>query len=526
MHLNYHFLKFLCPALTQKFKGHTIVSCFSQSKDELIIETQIGEEEGWIRAHLMPSQIYYSFPDQFRRAKRNSINLFQEMIGLTIESCEVIPFERSFIFRLNSDKILLFKLHANRSNILFYEENSETPKYIFRNVISEDRDLDWRTLAVELDLSRNRFEELNGNASQFLPTLGKIPRAYLKERAYPEADLETKWQLMEEVIDILDTPLFSLVESQDGIHLSLLPESNALRTFSDPIPALNELFYLALVKGNFEKEKNNLLKSLQDQLKRTISYLNKSSQKLDELKNSHPPSKLADVVMANLHEFKDGKNEVELLDFYTGKTVKIQLKPQQKPQDFASQLYRKSKNRKLEWEQIEKTIQNKTELKNSLISQIEKLEAVEEFRALKAFKKDEIQEKTLLKSSVSLPFKTFDVEGFPIWVGKSAKDNDEMLRGFVHKDDLWLHARLVPGSHVVIKMKGFKNVPPTVLERAAELAAFYSKHKSESLAPVIYTEAKFVRKVKGSPDGSVKVDKEKVIMVKPTGPDDSISIQR
>ncbi|MEN2282686.1 NFACT RNA binding domain-containing protein [Algoriphagus sp. SE2] len=526
MHINYHFLKFLCPALDKKYKGHTIVSCFSQIKDELIIETKFGVEEGWIRAHLKPAQIYYSFPDRFKRAKRNSINLFQEMVGLTIESCEVIPFERSFIFRLSFDKILLFKLHANRSNILFYDENGNAPKYIFKNIISGDRDLDWRTLAVELDLSKNRFEELNGNASQFLPTLGKVPRAYLKEKAYPEASLDTKWQLMEEMIDILDTPLFSLVEDQEGIHLSLLPESHALATFSDPIQALNDLFYLALVKGNFEKEKNELLKKLQDQLKRADSYLKKSSQKLEELKNSPPPSKLADVIMANLHEFGEKKSEVELLDFYTGKPVKIKLKPQQKPQDFASQLYRKSKNRKLEWEQIEKTIQNKTELKNSLITQIEKLEAVEEFRGLKAFKKEEIQEKTLLKSTVSLPFKTFEVEGFPIWVGKSAKDNDEMLRGFVHKDDLWLHARLVPGSHVVIKMKGFKSIPLTVLERAAELAAFYSKHKSESLAPVIYTEAKFVRKAKGSPDGSVKVDRENVIMVKPTGPDDFISIQK
>ncbi|MBN3583488.1 DUF814 domain-containing protein [Algoriphagus aestuarii] len=525
MHLNYHFLKFLCPALTRKFKGHTIVSCFSQSKDELIIETQANGEEAWIRAHLIPSQIYFSFPEQFRRAKRNSINLFQEMLGLTIESCEVIPFERSFIFRLSEGKILLFKLHANRSNILFYEEHAETPKYIFRQVISEDRELDWKTLAVDLDLSKNRFEELDGNASQFLPTLGKIPRAYLKDRAYPDSDLEKKWQLMEEMIDILDTPLFSLVEIPDGIHLSLLPEANSLRTFSDPIQALNELFYLALVKGNFEMEKNDLLKTLQDQLKRTQSYLNKSSSKLEELKNSPPPSQLADVVMANLHEF-EGQKEVELLDFYTGNTVKVHLKPQQKPQDYAAQLYRKSKNRKLEWEQIEKTIQNKIELKNSLLSQIEKLEAVQEFRGLKAFKKEEIQEKTLLKTTVSLPFKSFEVQGFPVWVGKSAKDNDEMLRGYVHKDDIWLHARLVPGSHVVVKMKGFKNIPPVVLERAAELAAFYSKHKSESLAPVIYTEAKFVRKVKGSPDGSVKVEKEKVIMVRPTGPDDSISVQK
>jgi predicted ribosome quality control (RQC) complex YloA/Tae2 family protein len=57
------------------------------------------------------------------------------------------------------------------------------------------------------------------------------------------------------------------------------------------------------------------------------------------------------------------------------------------------------------------------------------------------------------------------------------------------------------------------------LERAASLAAFYSKLKTDSLSPVIVTEAKYVRKVKGSDPGSVMVAKEKVILVAPTGPD-------
>jgi len=525
MHLNYHFLKFLCPALDQTFKGQKIISCFSQSKDELILETKGEAGDLWIRAHLKTPQIFLSFPDQFRRAKRNSINLFPELLDQTINSCEVLNFERSFIFKLNSGQVLLFKLHANRSNLLLYGPGEKSPTRIFRNEISEDKQLDWKSLNVNVKLTRERFNELEGNALQFLPTLGKTPRSWLKGKGYPNAELERKWELMEEVLDLLDAPLFSLVESQEGTQLSLLPEPQAVKVFSDPILAINELFYLALVKGNFEKEKNELLRKLQDQLKKAESYLNKASLKLTELKHSPPPSQLADVVMANLHEFTDHKNEVELLDFYSGKTIKIKLKPQQKPQDFAAQLYRKSKNRKLEWEQIEKTIGNKNELKNELISQIHKLEEVHEFRGLKAFKKDEVKEKSLLKVTSSLPFKAFEVDGFSVWVGKSAKDNDKMLRGFVHKDDLWLHARLVPGSHVVIKMKGLKNVPPMVLERAAELAAFYSKHKSESLAPVIYTEAKFIRKVKGSPDGSVKVDRENVIMVQPKGPDDSISTQ-
>ncbi|WPR73606.1 NFACT RNA binding domain-containing protein [Algoriphagus sp. NG3] len=520
MHLNYHFLKYLCPELETAFMGKKITSCFSQNKEELIIEAHDGIETRYIRAHLHPPQIFLSFPENFQRARRNSIDLFKELIGDEIVACKVLGFERAFYFTLGSGKILLFKLHANRSNVLLYESESEIPKKIFRNGIAEDRELNWMTLNKELDLSRKNFEDLDGNASKFLPTLGTIPRQWLKEKGFPEADLAHKWKLMQELLDMLDTPLFSLVEKNGEIHLSLLPEENPIKTFSEPIQAVNELFYLALVRGNFEKDKNSLLKKYQELLKRTNSYIQKSGQKLDELRNSAPPSQLADVIMANLHEFQSGKLETELMDFYTGETILVKLKPNQKPQDYAASLYRKSKNRKLEWEQLEKTIESKIKLVTSLESKIEELGKIEDFRALKAFQKTYGEDKVIQKDAVVLPFKTFEFGGFPIYVGKSSQANDDMLRGYTKKDDIWLHARMVPGSHVLIKTSGLKNIPGAVLETAAALAAFYSKNKNESLAPVIYTEAKYVRKVKGSPAGSVMVEKEKVLMVVPRGPEE------
>ncbi len=523
MHLNYHFLKFLCPELENAFFGKKIVACFSQSKDELIFQT--GDETGGrcIRAHLLPPQVYLNFPEEFPRAKRNTVNLFEEIIGDSFQSCRVVSFERAFIFELNSGKILLFKLHGNRSNILLYEKLGVSPIKLFRNEISEDRILDWKSLDLNLDPGRERFNALEGNASKFLPTLGTVPRAWLKVKGYPETDLETKWELMQELLDLLNTPLYSLVEKSGEVILSLLPEPNAKSSFSNPIQAVNELFYQALIRGNFEKEKNSLLKKYQDQLKKHQSYISKSSQKLQELRNSAPPSNLADVIMANLHEFGNGVSEKELLDFYTGKTVKVSLKPNQKPQDLAESLYRKSKNRQLERAQLEKTITQKKEQAESLGSKIKELEKSEDFRKLKTFKKTHREDKVLQKDVTALPFKVFEFEGFPIWVGKSASSNDEMLRNYTKKDDLWLHARMVPGSHVLIKL-GANDFPPIpVLERAAGLAAFYSKNKNETLAPVIYTRAKYVRKVKGSAPGSVNVEREKVLMIPPFGPDDTLS---
>jgi len=224
-------------------------------------------------------------------------------------------------------------------NALLYAPEGITPSELFKKSIKEDLVLDWRALHRGLNLSREHFAALEGNASQFLPTLGKLPRTWLKEKGYPEAELPVKWSLLEELLDLLDSPLFYLVEKEGEVQLSLLPEDSSIDTFSDPLSACNALYYRAVILGNFEKEKNQLLKSYQDQLTKIRSYLTKSEESLKELENSPPPSQVADVVMAHLHAFSVPEQEVELMNFYTGKPIKIKLKPNQKPQDFGRSLF-------------------------------------------------------------------------------------------------------------------------------------------------------------------------------------------
>ena len=119
------------------------------------------------------------------------------------------------------------------------------------------------------------------------------------------------------------------------------------------------------------------------------------------------------------------------------------------------------------------------------------------------------------KNEKSLPYFEFEHKGYKIWVGKNAQSNDQLTLKYSYKEDLWLHAKDVPGSHVLIKHQSGKPFPKDVIERAAELAAYNSKRKTESLCPVAYTQKKYVRKRKGDPAGAVIVEKETVIMVAP-----------
>ncbi len=118
---------------------------------------------------------------------------------------------------------------------------------------------------------------------------------------------------------------------------------------------------------------------------------------------------------------------------------------------------------------------------------------------------------------IEIPFRRYALPGgYEVWVGRNATQNDRLTFQFARKYDLWLHARGVSGSHTVLRLPGRKHRPPaTVIERAAEIAAYHSKARTSSLAPVIVTERKYVRKPRKSRPGTVIVEREKVLLVKP-----------
>ncbi|WP_373494880.1 NFACT RNA binding domain-containing protein [Aquiflexum sp.] len=518
MHFNYHFLKFLIPALENKFVGKEILECFSQNKDELVIGCSGQDEEAYIRANLLPSVSCLAFPDGFKRSKKNTISLFPELIGKKITAIDLIKFERAFLIKLSDGNLLLFKLHGTRSNIIYYHSGSKLPDLLFRNELRDDKEIQIEDLAKVLTLDYETFRSLEGNASKFLPTLGKIPREWLKNNGYPDVGIEGKWQLMTSLLDMLDSPLYHIIRKGNEYLLSLLPSQDSLFQTEDPIIACDELFRYRVVIQSFEKEKNHWLKQLEDQKKRTAAYILKTKQKLEALENEISPSQTADIIMANLHQIEKGQEEIELLNFYSGKQELFKLKREQSPQKYAENLYRKSKNRKKETEQLFLNLIEKEKLLEQTTSWIEEIKRYSDFRSLRDFiKRNHLTPKSK-EQEEQIPYKRFEIEGFEILVGKSAKANDELLRNFAWKEDLWLHAKDVSGSHVLVKHRSGINFPKTVIERAAELAAYYSKNKNDSLAPVIYTPSKYVRKIKGSAPGAVMVDKESVLMVPPKGP--------
>ena len=110
------------------------------------------------------------------------------------------------------------------------------------------------------------------------------------------------------------------------------------------------------------------------------------------------------------------------------------------------------------------------------------------------------------------PYREFEsFDGIPILVGKSAKDNDALTLKVAKPDDLWLHARGTPGSHVVVRLDKGVQVPHETLRDAAALALWYSDLRKSGKGEVIYTYRKFVKKGKGLKPGAVMVEREKSV---------------
>jgi predicted ribosome quality control (RQC) complex YloA/Tae2 family protein len=114
---------------------------------------------------------------------------------------------------------------------------------------------------------------------------------------------------------------------------------------------------------------------------------------------------------------------------------------------------------------------------------------------------------------------TIEVKGHPIFVGRSGSENDHVTFDVAGPDDTWLHARGVPGSHVIVRWNGANRDDDAVLLRAAELAAYFSQSRGSGRVEVDITPRRFVRKIKGAGPGMVTYRNERTVSVAPVGPD-------
>ncbi|MBS1505668.1 MAG: DUF814 domain-containing protein [Bacteroidetes bacterium] len=513
MHNNYYFLRQLSAQLNSKLAGYSVVSCFSQNKDELVIECNNGRDSFFIKASLSPALSSLSFPPQFHRARKNSIDLFNRIILKKIIHVRQFANERSFLMEMEDSCALLFKMHGNFANVLLIERGAVTE--IFRSSLKADYDTQLESLDKVIDFSKENFLAHISLLSKTYFTLGKSVWDFLSRKNFDQADDERKWSLFQETIHLLEQPSYYLIKRNGGLTFSLLPFDNAELLPADPVVAITSFFDRSMREAFLSQEKNTALHQLQAKLKATESYVKKNTEKLNDLIHDTHYQLWADLVMANMNAIAQGQEKIELTSFYDNSPVTIKLKKELSPQKNAEVFYRKAKNQQIEISKLKESIAQKEKEMVVLRKRIEAVTATQDLKAIRTQAEEAGLTKKDSPQFENLPYHEFEFKGFRIWVGRNAEANDELTQKHSYKEDLWLHAKDVAGSHVIIKHQSGKNFPKDVIEYAAGLAAFNSKRKNDSLCPVAVTPKKFVRKRKGDPAGMVVVEREEVILVEP-----------
>jgi len=512
VHNNYYLLRQLSVELEKKLIGFRVVSCFSQNKDELVLELNDSRSSFFIKANLAPAACCLSFPDEFRRARKNSVDLFGEVILKPVVGVRQFKNERSFMLSLADGFGLLYKMHGHFANVLLVKENQVTA--IFRNHLVQDFDIHPDQLDREIDMSRDGFDLHRADLLKYYFTFGKVVNAYLTQHGFGSPDADA-WQVLQQTLRLLESPTYYLMERDHQWTLSLLPFAEVRNKFESPIAALNAFADRLIHDHHFDREKSAVLQQLHVRLKATTTYLERNRLKRDELVNDHRYQQWADLVMAHMHRIAPGAAEVTLPDFYDEHDVTIKLKKDLNPQKNAEVFYRKAKNQQIEISKLQDAVAQKEGELKRLNEAMATVAAAVDRPALR-------QQMTLLGLTrhdapqfENLPYHEFEFKDFKIWVGRNAEANDQLTLKHSFKEDLWLHAKDVAGSHVLIKYRAGKPFPKDVIEYAAGLAAFNSKRKTESLCPVVVTPKKYVRKRKGDPAGAVVVERETVILVPP-----------
>lgn len=522
MHQNYYFLKQLAPKLNQELTGKKFIEAFSQEKDEIVLvfaESMADEElqqPFFIKATLRSDFACLSFPDKFDRARRNSVNLFTHLYDQPIIHVRVFTNERAIEIIFKSGEVLVLKLFGNRSNLIAFDKDGSVIQ-LFNNKLATDFTLSLEALDRPIDQSFEAYVNHDLKFEPLFPTFGKLVNKHLNHLLREITGARERWEVIQQVVSQLENPTFYLTKIELVPVLCLLPAGDILDSYQDPVEALNAYYYAFIRLTGIEKEKAEILRILKKRIAQTENYLENTFNKLVELEEGTKNDEIANIIMANLHQIPERAESVELYDFYRDQPIKIRLKKDLTPQKTAEGYYRKSKNEKIEIARLNDSLQARETEKEKMLGFVQSIESIALLRELRTFiKSNGLSGGTAVSVEQADLFKKVEFLGYTILVGKNAKNNDLLTKQYAHKEDLWLHARDVTGSHVVVKHQSGKKFPSPVIERAAQLAAWHSKRRTDSLCPVIVTPKKYVRKPKGLPEGAVVIDKEDVIMVVPT----------
>jgi predicted ribosome quality control (RQC) complex YloA/Tae2 family protein len=260
------------------------------------------------------------------------------------------------------------------------------------------------------------------------------------------------------------------------------------------------------------------LEDAQDRLRHKLNSLESSQTnpaEIDRLRKS------GELILAYQYNIEPGQQTLTAAYEVDGPELDIKLDPTLSPVANAQRYFKRYEKAKSAGEDVPKLVRaakreaaflEQLALDLELAASWPEVDEVREALEEHGFARGPRQARP--KGGKPSPLRITTDDGFIIWVGRNARQNDEVTFSRGGPEDLWLHVRGAAGAHVIVKHDG-RQIPAAVIEQAAALAARYSPMRGEARVLVDVTQRKHVRKIRGGKPGMVTYRNEEPVEVAP-----------
>ncbi len=294
---------------------------------------------------------------------------------------------------------------------------------------------------------------------------------------------------------------------------------------ADSFSALLDMYYTVRDRKDAMRQKSQavrkMLTNLCQRMKRKIAIQEKE---LLETYQRERLRQLGDILTANIHRIVKGQQSITCEDFYDENMapIDIPLSPILSPQQNAAKFYKDYARMKNAEKELTRQISITQEELSYLQSVLEELNRAQTEQELEEIRQ-ELQDshylkpdsgKKRVKQSKLSPMRFVSTDGYPIYVGRNNRQNDELTFKSARKDDLWLHASKVHGSHVIIACAGV-TPPDDTVTQAAQLAAYYAETAGGQNIAVDVTPVKQVKKIPNGKPGMVIYHTYRTVIANP-----------
>lgn len=530
---NYFTLIYLIRELKEKITGGIFRFAISPHRDVLELYLETGPQAHRLIFSANPAETAL-FLDRYRPPKKsNVIEFFKPLEDRPIRKVELAEYDR-LVYLYIEEYYLLFKLFSGSPNVFLVQSGSDGEDVIVDSFKNPDRSKG-ESPPEPYAPSFGEVEDISDKAkpkNQVTTLNPLLPRNLLphliRQHDVDEMAPEEVEAFTERISDkLVNDPHPRVLKNGD---VTLWPpevlDLPAEKEFDSVNDCVCYAYRNAVHLRRLQNKKEHLLRVLERAVARKESELEELNQADKSLERADQYEKFGHLLMAHAHEpLQPGTDQIEVKDLYEDQEpVAIPLKEGMSIADNAGYYYEKARKSRKSYKEARKRIPAVEQSYATAKQMLEELKGIEHLPDLEKWIKqnDEVLSRfgygTGDDSQAVSPYRKFQVGKYEVWVGKSAKSNDQ-LTSLAHKEDIWLHAREISGSHVVIRMGNRNDYPPKeVILRAAGIAAFYSKGKGMKSVPVLYTKKKYVRKPKGAAPGAVVVERERVELVPPTDP--------